>query len=58
MKTGTSLMRPSTIMAVCAGFGLMFGLLWFNNQPLGILVGVIAGLIVGAIIQYQRGHTG
>jgi membrane protease YdiL (CAAX protease family) len=58
MKTGTSLTSSSTIMAICAGSGLMFGLLWFGNQPLGILVGVIAGLIVGAIIQYQRGRAG
>jgi hypothetical protein len=56
MKTSTSNMRPGTIMAVCAGFGLMFGLLWFGNQPIGILVGVIAGLIVGGIIQVQRGR--
>lgn len=58
MKNDSSLTRTSTIVAVCAGFGLMFGLLWFGNQPTGILVGVIVGLIVGAIIESQRGYTG
>jgi hypothetical protein len=58
MKSDSSLTGAGTIMAVCAGFGVMFGLLWFGNHPIGILVGAIAGLIVGAIIESQRRRTG
>jgi hypothetical protein len=53
MKTDELVKRPGAIMAVCAGFGLMFGLLWFGNQPVGSLAGVVGGLIVGAIAEYQ-----
>ena len=57
MKIDDSLKRPGTIMAVCTGFGLMFGLLWFGNQPVGLLIGVVAGLIVGAVLEYQSRRT-
>ncbi len=45
--------RRGTVMAIAAGFGLMFGLLWFQGQPLGLVAGVLAGLLLGAIIEYQ-----
>jgi hypothetical protein len=53
MKSDEILKRPGTIMILCYALGTMLGLLWSGGHPTGLLAGLV-GLLVGAIVEYQR----
>jgi hypothetical protein len=49
-----SIMTLGTGAAAGAALGLLFGTMLLNDTPLGLLMGVIAGIAVGALVDRQR----
>ena len=47
-----------TRIALGAGLGMLFGLMLLSNLPLGVMLGAVAGLLVGAVVDMQAKKSG
>lgn len=44
-------------MAIGAAIGMIFGLLMFEDLPMGYVIGAALSLVIGAVIDAQGGHV-